>query len=368
MKKTHPIPTARRARAGAAAPPAPWHNSRFMKACRRERVDATPVWLMRQAGRYMKEYRALRARVPFLKLCKSPQKAAEITVHAAERLGVDAAIIFADLLLITEPLGFELSYGLGEGPRLRPALRAASDVARVRELEDLGALEYLFEAIRLTRRELDARLPLIGFAAAPFTLASYLIEGGGSRNFRHTKHLMYHHPGAWRDLMERLARALARYANAQVAAGAQALQIFDSWVGCLGPADYREFVQPYSRLLLKAITPQVPVIHFGTGTAMLLEAMRDAGGQVIGLDWRVELDEAWARLGRKVGVQGNLDPLALFAGRDFLRCRTRQILKQAAGRPGHIFNLGHGILPETPVENVVALVKMVHEMSSRQRS
>jgi uroporphyrinogen decarboxylase len=236
----------------------------------------------------------------------------------------------------------------------------------VREIEALDSLDYLFEAIRIARRELDARLPLIGFAAAPFTLASYLIEGGGSRTFRHTKHLMYRDPEAWRTLMERLARALARYVNAQIAAGAQAVQIFDSWVGCLGPADYREFAQPYSRLLIEQIIPSTPIIPFGTGTAMLLEAMRNAGGQIIGLDWRVELGEAWARLGPNVAVQGNLDPLALFAGQDFLRRRVKQILDQAAGRPGHIFNLGHGVLPETPVENVVALVEMVHEMSSRR--
>ncbi|MGA8183195.1 MAG: uroporphyrinogen decarboxylase [Terriglobia bacterium] len=341
-------------------------NSRFMKACRREPVDATPIWLMRQAGRFMKEYRELRARVPFLELCKNPDLVAEVTVGAARKLGVDAAIIFADLLLIIEPLGLQLEYGKGEGPMIRPALREAGDIDRLRDVEPEESLGYLYEAIRRTRAALPPDLPLIGFAGAPFTVASYMIEGGASKTFRHTKTLMYRDEGAWRALMERLSCEMAKYINAQIKAGVQAVQIFDSWVGCLGSEDYRKFVLPYSRLLLQGITPGTPVIHFGTGTGMFLEEMRDAGGDIIGLDFHVELGKAWARLGERVGVQGNLDPVALYADLPFIRQRVQEILDQAAGRPGHIFNLGHGILPDTPEENVISLVEMVHELSSRK--
>jgi len=344
---------------------APWVDSRFMKACRTEPVDATPVWLMRQAGRYMKEYRELRAKTPFLELCKNPRLVSEVTVTAAKKLGVDAGIIFADLLLIVEPLGFSLAYGQGEGPIIRPPLRLPRDVARLQEVDPRHSLAYLYDAIRQTRADLDFKLPLIGFAACPFTLASYLIEGGGSRNYRHTKGLMYYDPGAWRALMEHLARNLARYINDQIAAGVQAVQVFDTWVGCLGPADYREFVLPYTRMMIGGIVPGTPIIHFGTGTGMLLEDMREAGGDILGLDSHVELDEAWARLGYNVGVQGNLDPVVLYADQSYIRSRVRRILDQAGGRRGHIFNLGHGLLPDTPFENVVALVDMVHELSGK---
>ena len=336
-----------------------------MRACRKEPVDATPIWLMRQAGRYMKEYRELRAKVPFLELCKNPDLVSEVTVTAAKKLGVDAAIIFADLLLIVEPLGLSLAYGQGEGPIIKPALRSARGVDQLREVDPQQSLAYLYDTIRQTRADLDSKLPLIGFAACPFTLASYLIEGGGSRNYRHTKGLMYRDPGAWRALMEHLGRNLARYINCQIAAGVQAVQVFDTWVGCLGPADYREFALSYTRMMIAGITPGTPIIHFGTGTGMLLEDMRQAGGDVIGLDSHVELDEAWKRLGYSVGVQGNLDPVVLFAEQAYIRSRAQRILNQAAGRPGHIFNLGHGLLPDTPFENVVALVEMVHELSSK---
>jgi len=345
----------------------PWHDSRFMKACRREPVDATPVWLMRQAGRYMKEYREVRSKLSFLELCKNPRLVSEVTVTAANRLGVDAAIIFADLLLIVEPLGFNLAYDQGEGPNIKPALRSAADVARLQEVDPLQSLSYLYDAIRQTRADLDPKLPLIGFAACPFTLASYLVEGGGSRNYRHTKGLMYRNPQAWRALMEHLARNLARYINSQIAVGVQAIQIFDTWVGCLGPADYREFALPYTRMMIDAITPGTPIIHFGTGTGMLLEAMREAGGNILGLDSQVELDQAWARVGYDVGVQGNLDPVVLYASQDYIRARVQRILDQAGGRPGHIFNLGHGLLPDTPYENVLILVEMVHELSTSRR-
>ena len=339
-----------------------WHDSRFMKACRREPVDRTPVWLMRQAGRYMKEYRELRSKVPFLELCKNPLLVSEVTVTAARKLGVDAAIIFADLLLIVEPLGFGLAYDQGEGPSIKPPVRSPRDVARLQEVVPAQSLGYLYDAIHQTRADLDPKLPLIGFAACPFTLASYLIEGGGSRNYRYTKGLMYRDPEAWRALMEHLARNLARYINGQISAGVQAIQVFDTWVGCLGPADYREFALPYTRTMIDAITPGTPIIHFGTGTGMLLEAMQEAGGDILGLDSHVELDQAWARVGYDVGVQGNLDPVVLYAGKDYIRARVQRILDQAGGRPGHIFNLGHGLLPDTPFENVVALVEMVHEL------
>ena len=345
---------------------AAWEDSRFMKACRFEAVDATPVWLMRQAGRYMKEYRELRARVPFLELCKNPALVSEITVSAAEKLGVDAAIIFADLLLIVEPLGMHLEYDKGEGPAISPRLREAADIDRLHEVDPEESLGYLYDAIRQTRSDLNSRIPLIGFAGCPFTLASYLIEGGGSKNYRHTKALMYRDAGAWGALMERLARSLARYINAQIDAGVQAVQVFDTWVGCLGPADYRQYVQPYTHMMLQAVKPGAPIIHFGTGTATLLEAMRDAGGDVIGVDSHIELDEAWRLLGDGVAIQGNLDPIVLYGDLDFIRMRTQRILDQAACRTGHIFNLGHGLLPDTPYENVVALVKMVHDLSKDQ--
>ena len=334
-----------------------------MRACRRESVPYTPIWLMRQAGRYMREYREVRARTTFLDLCKTPSLAAEVTVTAAERLGVDAAIIFADILLILEPMGVKLTFAEGEGPVIHNPVRNSSDVDRLREVEDANALEFVYEAIRQTRRDLKPDIPLIGFCGAPFTLASYLIEGGGSKNYIPTKRLMYDDAGAWHAMMSLISRALPKYLNAQIEAGAQAVQLFDSWVGCLSPDDYREFVLPHTRSVIESVTPGVPVIHFGTGTATLLELMREAGGDVIGLDWRVQLDEGWHRLGNNVAVMGNLDPVALFANQQTLRAHAKRILDQANKRPGHIFNLGHGILPETPVENVIALVEMVHEMS-----
>lgn len=341
------------------------YDSPFMRACRREPVPYTPVWLMRQAGRYMREYREVRARTSFLELCKRPELASEVTVTAAERLGVDAAIIFADILLIIEPMGLELEFAKGEGPLIHNPVRAASDVLRLREVETVESLDYVYEAIRLTRRALKPDLPLIGFAGAPFTLASYIIEGGSSKNYIHAKSLMYTDGGAWHAMMALIARALIKYLNAQIAAGAQAVQLFDSWVGCLSPEDYREYVLPHTQSVIRGISPGTPVIHFGTGTATLLELMREAGGDVIGLDWRVNLAEGWHHLGPTVAVMGNLDPVALFAGRDHVRAEAQRILDLAAGRPGHIFNLGHGILPETPVENVIALVEAVHEMSSK---
>ncbi|MCZ6876248.1 MAG: uroporphyrinogen decarboxylase [bacterium] len=338
------------------------YNAPFMRACRREPTDYTPVWLMRQAGRYMQEYRQVRAKMPFLELCKRPDLAAEVTVTAVERLGVDAAIIFADILLILEPMGMQLEFVAGDGPVLHNPIRTPADVAQLQEVEP-QALEFVMQAITTTRAALKPYIPLIGFAGAPFTLASYMIEGGGSRNYLHTKTLMYTQAEAWHALMALLSRNLTHYLNSQIAAGAQAVQLFDSWVGNLSPTDYRTFVLPYSQAIIADLTPGVPVIHFGTGTGSLLELMREAGGDVIGVDFRVELDHAWQRLG-EVSIQGNLDPVALYADRAYLRQRVQHILQQAGGKPGHIFNLGHGILPTTPVDNVVALVDAVHTLSS----
>jgi uroporphyrinogen decarboxylase len=340
------------------------YNSPFMRACRREPVPYTPIWLMRQAGRYMREYREVRARTSFLDLCKTPELAAEVTVTAAERLGVDAAIIFSDILVVIEPMGLDLEFAKGEGPAIHNPVRSGDDVKRLREVKTFDSLEFVFEAIRRTRAALPPALPLIGFAGAPFTLASYMVEGSGSKNYIHTKRLMYTDSGAWHDMMSLISRALVQYLNRQVAAGAQALQLFDSWVGCLSTDDYRQYVLPHTRSVIQGIAPGTPVIHFGTGTSALLELMREAGGDVIGLDWRVDLGHSWTRLG-DVAVMGNMDPVALFAGIEHVRAQARHILDRAGQRPGHIFNLGHGILPETPVENVKALVDAVHEMSQR---
>ena len=350
-----------------SAPPAALADAPFMRACRREPAPYTPVWLMRQAGRYMESYRQLRARVSFLDLCKTPDLAAEVTVDAVERLGVDAAIIFADILLILEPMGMRLEFSAGDGPVLHNPLRNAADVAQLREVDTAESLPFVLQAVGAARAALAPDVPLIGFAGAPFTLASYMIEGGSSRQYARTKEFMYTQPQAWHALMALLSRSLTRYLNAQAAAGAQAVQLFDSWVGNLSPADYRTFVMPHSRDVIAGVTPGVPVLHFGTGTNALLELMREAGGDVIGVDFRVELGDAWQRLG-DVAVQGNLDPAVLLAERPYIRRRVEEILRQAAGRAGHVFNLGHGILPTTPVDNVRALVDAVHDLSAREPS
>jgi uroporphyrinogen decarboxylase len=339
-------------------------DSAFMKACRREKADYTPIWLMRQAGRYQREYRELRAKVSFLDLCKTPDLAAEVTLMAVDRLGADAAIIFADILLVLEPLGVGLEFAKGEGPVIHNPVRTAQAVDRLRAPtgEELG---YVFEAIRVTRRALRPDVPLIGFAGAPFTVASYAVEGGGSRHYEHTKGLMYRDKGAWDALMARLTRALTGYLNAQIAAGADAVQLFDSWAGCLSPDDYAAFVLPHVKRLIDGLTRPTPVIHFATGNPCLLELMKQAGGDVIGLDWRVDLADAWARLGEDVAVMGNLDPISLFGSPNEIRRQAQRILDKAAGRPGHIFNLGHGILPGTSPDHVAALIDAVHELSSR---
>jgi uroporphyrinogen decarboxylase len=333
----------------------------FLKACRREPTPYTPIWLMRQAGRYMSEYRAVRDRMSFLDLCHDADAAAEVTVTAVERLGVDAAIIFADILLLLEPMRVGLEFGSGDGPRIQHPARTADAIDQLPEVDPTHALPFVFDAVRRAKAAL--RVPLIGFAGAPFTIASYLVEGGASRNYVHTKSLMYGDPGAWRALMTKLTRAVTKYVNAQIAAGADAVQLFDSWVGCLAPSDYHEYVQPHMRALIAGITRGTPVIHFGTGTAGLLELMRDAGGDVIGVDWRVDLATAWQRIGYDRAVQGNLDPVALFAPPAEIRRQAAVLLDSVRGHRGHIFNLGHGILPNTPVENVRALIDTVHELS-----
>ena len=341
-----------------------WENP-FMKACRREAAPYTPIWLMRQAGRYMPEYRKLRNQLSFIEMCQRPAIAAEVTVTAAERLDVDAAIIFADILLPLVPMGVGLRYEKGDGPMIERPLRTASDLDRIPPIGVEDALGYVGEAIRMVRASLGDHKPLIGFAGAPFTLASYLIEGGASRQYQATKTLMYTNPSVWDRMMTLIASVTADYLKMQIEAGADVIQLFDSWVGSLGPDDYRRFVLPYTRNVIDEIGKTVPVIHFGTVTGNLLELMCEAGGDVIGLDWRVDLAEAWARLGYDVGVQGNLDPIALFAEPAEIRKRAKAILDAAGGRPGHIFNLGHGILPETPVDHVIALVEAVHELSAR---
>lgn len=342
------------------------NNSVFIKACNREPTDYTPIWLMRQAGRFLREYRELRARVSFLELCKTPELAAEVTLMAVDRLGVDAAIIFADILLILEPLGVELEFSKGEGPRIKKPLRSTKALDTLREFNP-DELDFVYKAVEISRRALAPEIALIGFAGAPFTVASYLIEGGSSRNYENTKGLMYRDPEAWHVLMDKLTHATLLYLNRQIDSGADAVQIFDSWVGCLSPEDYRDFVLPYMKKLIQGIRPGVPVIHFGTGTASLLDLMKEAGSSVIGLDWRIELDEAWKRLGYDVAIQGNLDPAVLLATPSEIKRRAIRILDKAAGREGHIFNLGHGVLPSTPVDNVLTLVDTVHEYSSTRR-
>jgi len=316
---------------------------------------------MRQAGRYMPEYRKLREQHSILDLCHTPELAAQVTLQPVERLGVDAAILFADILLPFEPLGLGLSFAAGEGPHIANAISRQAEVERLPVLDPEQDLGFVLEAVRLARAALPADIPLIGFAGAPFTLASYAIEGGSTRTFTRTKTLMYQAPDTWHMLLSKFAELVGRYLAAQARAGAQALQLFDSWVGCLSPADYRTYVLPHSRRALTlAAASGVPIIHFGTGTAPFLEDFASAGGDVIGVDWRISLDEAWVRIGDTRAVQGNLDPAALLAPAPERDARVRDILARAAGRPGHIFNLGHGVLPETDVGAVRAVVELVH--------
>jgi len=341
--------------------------SRFLKACRREPVDATPVWFMRQAGRYMQEYRTLRAQYSLLEICRNPDLATEVTLQPIRRLEVDAAILFSDLLLPLAPMGLPFDFIKGEGPQIERPIDGPADIERLRVFEPREALGYVLDAIRQIQHELHERVPLIGFAGAPFTLASYAIEGGHSNNFAKTKSLMYGHPEDWHRLCEKLSSVVADYLVAQIEAGVDVVQVFDSWVGALDSSDYREFALPHTRKIFEAIGTRVPTIHFGTGTATILEELRDAGGDVIGVDWRIPIDEAWDRIGEDHAVQGNLDPTLLLGPPTRMMQQTDAILRRVGARPGHIFNLGHGILPSTPVEHVQMLAHYVHTASRRLR-
>ncbi len=335
-------------------------TDRFLRACRREAVDVMPIWMMRQAGRYMPEYRALREKYTLLELCKTPELALKVTMQPL-RLGVDAAILFADILLPLEPMGAPFEFAKGEGPVVHDPIRDRAGIERLRVIDPEDGLGYVLESIKLIRKELNGKVPLIGFAGAPFTLASYLIEGGKSAHFVKTKKLMYGEPEAWHLLMEKLAEVVRKYLRAQIVAGAQVVQLFDSWVGQLGPDDYQQYIFPHVSKILKDIeTTGVPVIHFGTGTTTLLPLQKKAGGTVIGVDWRLPMDDARAMLGDDVALQGNLDPTILFAPVPVIEARAADILQRMRG-VGYVFNLGHGILPETPVESVQRLVDFVHE-------
>lgn len=339
-------------------------GSNFIRACKRLPVNTTPVWFMRQAGRYMAEYRALRKKYSLLEIVQHPELAVEVTLQPVRAFGVDAAILFADILLPLQPMGVDFEFSKGEGPLIHRPVRTQADVDALRPLNPDETLAPVMQAVRLLRGELGDT-PLIGFSGAPFTVASYMIEGRSSRDYKTTKLMMYSTPETWHAFMEKLSTALAEYVAAQVRAGAQAVQLFDSWVGTLSPMDYETFVLPYSlRVLEAAQATGVPVIHFGTGTATLLPLMRQAGGDVIGLDWRIPLDQGWQAIGYDRAVQGNLDPVALFAPLPELKKRIHDVLRRAGGRPGHIFNVGHGILQHTPESNVKAAVEIVHEFNA----
>jgi uroporphyrinogen decarboxylase len=338
----------------------------FLMACQRQPTEYTPIWLMRQAGRYMKEYRALRKKYSFLEMCKNPEIAAQVTLQPIEKFKPDAAIIFSDILIPLEPMGVAFEFAKGEGPVFRHPVREGKDIEKLRIIEPEEEVPFLMKAIRMVREELEGKIPLIGFSGAPFTLASYIIEGGHSKNYILTKGMMYQNRPAWEGLMNKISYVLIRYLNAQIRAGVQAVQLFDSWVGCLSPTDYEEYVLPYSKRVIDGVDKNIPLIHFATSNATLLELMKRAGGDVIGLDWRIDIGEAWARIGYDVGIQGNLDPVLLFGPVDLIKKEVERILDRVGGRPGHIFNLGHGILPNTPVDHVAALIDIVHELSARR--
>jgi len=336
-------------------------SSRFLDACRRRPTDVRPVWFMRQAGRYLKPYREIRAKHSILEICKRPDLASAVTLQPVEILDVDAAIIFADLLLPVEPMGLKLEFRAGEGPHIDNPVRDSNDVDSL-SISNTDELGYVGESIQLVTRALAGKVPVIGFTGAPFTLASYMIEGGASRNYLHTKRLMYSDETLWRRLMGKIVDVLGPFAIMQVASGARAIQVFDSWVGALSPDDYVRYVAPYSRALIERIrSTGVPVIHFGTGAAGFFRELHAAGGDVMGVDWRVNIDQAWMDISYRSAVQGNLDPVALFAPLPELKAKIHELLKRTGTRPGHIFNLGHGILPETPVENVKAAVQIVRD-------
>lgn len=338
-------------------------NDLFLRTCRLEETERTPIWLMRQAGRYMKEYWEIRNKYSFLEMCKTPELAARITMQPIDTFGFDAAILFSDILIPVEAMGIDLDFVDGRGPVLTTKIENSEDINQLVVPDPAQDLPFVLDAIKLLRKQLN--IPLIGFSGAPFTLASYIIEGSGSKNYLKAKSMMYKEPRLWKALMEKISETIIDYLNAQIEAGAQAVQVFDSWVGCLSPEDYQKYVQPYTKQVFDGLKGDVPRIHFGTGSAMLLELMRDAGGDVVGCDWRIGLDDAWKRIGYDRGVQGNLDPILLHASPVVLVERVRGVLDKAEGLPGHVFNLGHGILPTTPVENVRVLVDAVRKYSAR---
>ena len=344
---------------------APWYDSPFMKACRGEPTDVTPIWMMRQAGRYMAEYREVRAKVSFLDLCANPQLCSEVMCTAVNKLGVDAAIIFSDLLPILVPMGCDLEFVKGDGPVIHNPVRTSKDIDRIKPLENNDELQFVMDTVTQTRNDLPADMPLIGFAGSPFTLASYMIEGGSSRNYAFSKALMYSDHGAWDQLMQHLSDSISIYLKGQIEAGAQVVQLFDSWAGCLNFEDYRTYALPYVKKIIASLPADVPVINFATGNPALLPLLADTRASVVGIDWRTRLDDAWQTVGFDRSVQGNLDPTILLTNPKEIRERAKVVLDQAAGRPGHIFNLGHGILPQTPVDNAIALVDAVHELSQR---
>jgi uroporphyrinogen decarboxylase len=340
-------------------------NDNFLRACWQKETEFTPVWLMRQAGRYLDSYRKVRSQNDVMTICKTPELAADVTIAAVDELGVDAAILFADIMLPLDGLGVKLQLVDGVGPVIQNPVSGNEDIENLQEFSPKEHVPFVLDSVALVKQRLDDRVPLIGFSGAPFTLASYLIEGSPSRDFTKTKKMMYSKPELWKLLMSRLSTIVASYLRAQIEAGVDAVQLFDSWSGCLSPTDYQEFVTPYNKEILESLASTgVPRIQFGVGTAGILKSMRDAGGDVIGVDWRLPIDEAWAQLG-KAAIQGNLDPATLLGERTLVEARTKEILSRIGDRNGHIFNLGHGVLPETPVENAKGLVRFVHETTQK---
>ncbi|HIE06881.1 MAG TPA: uroporphyrinogen decarboxylase [Desulfarculaceae bacterium] len=339
---------------------------RFLRACRRQDVDCTPVWMMRQAGRYLPEYRELRKKYSFWEMCRTPELAVEVTLQPLRRMEIDAAILFSDILVPLVPMGAAIEFYEGKGPVVEKPIRSAADLASLKVIDANETVPFVMEAIRILRRELDGKVPLIGFSGAPFTLASYLVEGGGSKQYQHVKTLMYANPEVFHKLMDMISDTVISYLSAQIEAGAQVVQLFDSWVGCLGPLDYAEYVYPYNRKIFDALEVyDVPKIHFANQASTLLDQVVAAGGDIIGLDWRQDLKKAWDLIGPNHGVQGNFEPIALFAPIPEIRKRVKRIIEQAENRNGHIFNLGHGILPTTPIDHAKAMIDAVHEFSAR---
>ncbi len=339
---------------------------RFLRACRRQEVDCTPVWMMRQAGRYLPEYRELRKKHSFWEMCRTPELAVEVTLQPLRRMEIDAAILFSDILVPLVPMGAAIEFYEGKGPVVEKPIRTAADLANLQVIDANETVPFVMEAIKILRRELEGKAPLIGFSGAPFTLASYLVEGGGSKQYQHVKTLMYANPEVFHKLMDMISDTVISYLSAQIEAGAQVVQLFDSWVGCLGPLDYQEYVYPYNRKIFQALEVyDVPKIHFANQASTLLDQVVAAGGDIIGIDWRQDLKKAWETVGPERGVQGNFEPIALFAPIPEIRKRVKRILDQAGNRNGHIFNLGHGILPTTPIDNAKAMIDAVHEFSAR---